>query len=121
MTKILSDFGIDLPLLLAQILCFSIVAFLLWKFAFKPVLATMDERQQKIESGLKYAEEMKAELEATQQDSAAVIKQAQVEGSRLIEEARQTAKEFLDHQQKEATVRANDMLVKAQQAIEFRE
>lgn len=117
-TKILSDFGIDLPLLLAQMLCFSIVAILLWKYAFKPVLATMEERQRQIESGLKYAEATKTELAQTQQNSAAVIKQAQLEGSRLIEAARLTAKEFLDHQQKEATVRANDMILKAQQAID---
>ena len=116
--KVLSDFGVDWPLFLAQVLCFSIVALLLWKFAFKPVLATMEERQRQIESGLKYAEATKAELAQTQQGSAAVIKQAQVEGSRLIEEARQTAKDFLDRQQKEATVRANDLIVKAQHAID---
>ena len=62
--KLLSDFGIDWPLLLAQVLCFSIVAMLLWKFAFKPVLATMEERQRQIESGLKYAEDTKAKLAA---------------------------------------------------------
>ena len=47
-SKILGDFGISWPFILAQILNFSVVAFILWKFAFKPVLATLDERQQKI-------------------------------------------------------------------------
>jgi F-type H+-transporting ATPase subunit b len=117
-TKLLSDFGIDLPLLLAQILCFSIVAILLWKFAFKPVLATMDERQRQIESGLKRAEATKAKLAQAQLESAAIIKQAQLEGVRLIDDTRKTAKEFLDQQQKETAARANDMIAKAQQAIE---
>jgi F-type H+-transporting ATPase subunit b len=117
-TTILSEFGIDWPLFLAQVLCFAIVAVILWRFAFKPVLATMEERQRQIESGLKYAEATKAELAHTQQASAALIKQAQLEGSRLIDEARKTAKDFLDQQQKDAAARAGDMIAKAQQAID---
>lgn len=118
-TKVLSDFGINLPGLLAQVLSFSIVAFVLWKFAFKPVLATLDERQKKISSGLDYADEMKAKLAAAAQESAAVIKQSQVEASRIIEDARKSAKDFTDKQTQEATARANDILTKAQQALEL--
>jgi F-type H+-transporting ATPase subunit b len=118
-TQLTEQFGISVPLILAQILSFSIVAWVLWKFAFKPVMATLDERQQKISSGLKYAEEMQAKLAATQQESAALIKSANVEAARIIEEARKSAKEFLDKQTQEATAKANDLLTKAQQAIEL--
>ena len=117
--KIVSDFGISWPFFLAQVLNFSVVAFILWKFAFKPVLATLDERQQKIASGLKYADEMKAKLEAVQQESAASAKRAQVEATKIIEEARKSAKDFLDKQTQETTARANDILAKAQQAVEL--
>jgi F-type H+-transporting ATPase subunit b len=119
LTKILQDFGINLPSFLAQVLNFSIVAFILWKFAFKPVLATMDARTAKIEAGLKFAEEMKAQLAASQQESATIIKTSQVEANKIIEEARKTAKDFSDKAQKEATDRANGVIVKAQQAIEL--
>ena len=118
-TKITQDFGISVPFILAQILSFSIVAFILWKLAFKPVLATLDERQQKIASGLKYAEEMQAKLAATQQETAALIKKANVEASRIVDDARKTAKDFLDKQTHEATAKAGDLLAKAQQAIEL--
>lgn len=118
-TKITQEFGVSVPNILAQILSFSVVAFVLWKFAFKPVVATLDERQQKIESGLRYAEEMKAKLEAAQAESAVLIKNAQGEATRIIEEARKTAKDYLDKQTQETSARANDMLVKAQQAIEL--
>ncbi|QYM79017.1 F0F1 ATP synthase subunit B [Horticoccus luteus] len=118
-TKITQEFGISWPFLLAQVLSFSIVAIVLWRFAFKPVLATLDERQQKIASGLRYADEMKAKLDAAQTESAALIKTAQLEATRVIDEARKTAKEFLDKQTQETSVRANEMLVKAQQAIEL--
>jgi F-type H+-transporting ATPase subunit b len=118
-SKIVQDFGISWPFFLAQVVNFSVVAFVLWKFAFKPVLATLDERQAKIASGLKYADEMKAKLEATQQESAAILKKASVDASRLIDEARKSAKDFLDKQTQEATAKANDVLVKAQQAVEM--
>lgn len=118
-SKITQSFGISTPFILAQILNFCIVAFILWKFAFKPVMATLDERQQKIASGLKYAEEMQAKLAATQQESAAIIKQSQVEAARIVDDARKSAKEFLDKQTQEASAKANDLLVKAQQAIEL--
>jgi F-type H+-transporting ATPase subunit b len=118
-TQLTETFGINVPAILAQIVSFVVVAWILWHFAFKPVLATITERQQTIESGLRYAEEMKAKLAATQQESAALIKTAQVEASKIVDEARKTAKEFLDKQMQEATGKANDTLVKAQQAIEL--
>jgi F-type H+-transporting ATPase subunit b len=118
-SKIVQDFGLSWPYFIAQVLSFSIVAFVLWKFAFKPVIATLDERQQKIQAGLKYSEEMQAKLAATQQETAAIIKQAQVDATRIVDEARKTAKEFLDKQTQEATTKANDLFSKAQQAIEL--
>jgi F-type H+-transporting ATPase subunit b len=118
-TKITQDFGISWPFILAQILNFSIVAFVLWKFAFKPVLATLDERQQKIASGLQYAEEMKAKLEAVQQESIASAKKAQAEATRIIDEARKAAKEFLEKQTHESSAQAAEILAKAQTVIEL--
>jgi F-type H+-transporting ATPase subunit b len=117
LTQITENFGISVPLILAQVVSFSIVAFVLWKFAFKPVLATLDERQHKIADGLKYAADMKAKLEAAQQQTAAQLKTAQVEASKIIEEARKTAKELADRETTAATERANGLIIKAQQAI----
>jgi F-type H+-transporting ATPase subunit b len=118
-SKIFGDFGVSWPFLLAQVLNFSIVAFVLWKFAFKPVIATLDERQKKIASGLQYADEMKAKLEAIQQESVATAKKSQAEATKVIDDARKSAKEFLDKQTQEASVKASEMLVKAQQVIEL--
>lgn len=118
-TKIAHDFGLSGPFLLAQILNFCIVAFVLWKLAFKPVIATLDERNKKIAAGLQYAEEMKAKLEAIQQESLASAKRSQAEATKIIEEARKTAKEFLDKQAQESAARAGDILAKAQQLIEL--
>jgi len=118
-TKIAGDFGVTVPAVLAQVVNFSIVAAILWFVAFKPVMASIQERQEKIQAGLKYAEDMKAQLAAAQQESAGVIKTAHAEATRLIEESRRTAKEVVEKSQKEAVDRANDLIQKAQQAIEL--
>jgi len=118
-TKIFTDFGINWPNILAQILSFSIVAFVLYRFGFKPVLVTLDERQKKIASGLSYADEMQAKLAAAAQESAQIVRNAQLEAQKAIDEARRSAKEFGDKQQAEAVQRAADLLAKAQQAIEL--
>lgn len=118
-TAITDAFGVNLPAILAQIISFTVVAFVLWRFAFKPVLATIDERQAKIESGLKYAEDMRIKLDAAQHESAEIVKEAQGKAGAIINEARDSAKDFLEKQTQDATQKANDMLVKAQQAIEL--
>ncbi|MDB6095594.1 MAG: hypothetical protein JWM32_3156, partial [Verrucomicrobia bacterium] len=118
-TPIMHDFGISVPFILAQILNFSIVAFILWRFAFKPVLATLDERQNKIAEGLRYADEMKAKLEATQQESAVILKQASVDASRIVDEARKASKDYLDRHTQETAAKVNDMLLKGRQALEL--
>ena len=51
MGELLSSLGIDLRLFLAQLINFSILLFVLFKFAYKPILNMMDERTEKIEKG----------------------------------------------------------------------
>ena len=114
-----SQFGIEGKYLLMQVVSFAILAFVLYRFFFKPVLASVDERNRQIQQGLQHAEEMKAKLAAAQAESATIIKQAQGEATRIIEDARKSAKEFLDRQTKEATEKAADMIAKGQQAIQL--
>ncbi len=112
-------FGVEPKYVIWQLVSFVIVLFVLYKFGIKPVTATMEERNAKIASGIKYAEEMQAKLAAAQQESAVIVKKANAEASRIVEDARKSAKEFLDRQTQEATTKANDLLTKAQQAIEL--
>lgn len=119
LTQITDSFGVSLPKILAQVLNFTVVAIVLWKFAFKPVLATLDERQRKIADGLRYAEETKARLDAVQQENADTLKRAQIEAASIIEQSRKTAKELAERETAAATERANALITKAQQAIEL--
>jgi F-type H+-transporting ATPase subunit b len=115
--KITRDFGINLSGVLAQMVSFAVVAYVLWRFAFKPVIATMDERQRKISSGLEYAEEMKAKLEAAQQAVNAQLKEAQLKSREIMAEAQKAAKEFAEKQQREATEKAGALMAKVEEAI----
>ncbi len=119
LTNLQSQFGIEGKYLLMQVISFSILAFVLYRFFFKPVLKTVDERNATISQGLQYAEETKAQLASAQQQSAVILKQAQADATKLIEEARQTAKEFSERENAAATERGNGLITKAQQAIEL--
>ena len=112
-------FGLEPKYVVMQVVSFLIVLFVLYKFGIKPVTATMEERNRKIETGIRYAEEMQAKLAAAQQESTVIVKKANVEASRIVDDARKTAKEYLDRQTQEAAVKANELLTKAQQAIEL--
>jgi F-type H+-transporting ATPase subunit b len=118
-TAITDKFGINVPGILAQMFSFAVVAFILWHYAFKPILATLDERQKKIESGLKYAEDMKAKLEASQQACAAQLREAQIKGQQIVADTQKASKEFSEKQQQEAVERANGIITKAHAAIEL--
>jgi F-type H+-transporting ATPase subunit b len=114
---LLQKFGVEWQFVIWQFISFAILASVLYQFAIKPIIATVDERNAKIAEGLKNAAATTAKLAQAQQDAAATAKQAQVEAAKFAEEARKTAREFLDAQQKDATARANELIVKAQQAI----
>ena len=87
-------FGLDVPLIVSQGLSFLIVAFLLWRFAFKPVMAAMDEREQIIAQGLTDAEKAKQQLESAELEKAEKLKEANASAQKILHEARTQAGEF---------------------------
>lgn len=116
---LLETFGIEWQTFLVQFITFAVLAIILYRWMFKPVLATMDERQHKIESGLKYAEEMKAKLEQANLQSEEILRKAAVEAQGIVNDARKTAKDLADRQAQETAAQTAAMLAKAQQAIEL--
>lgn len=117
--RIAEEFGVQWPLLFAQIVSFAVVAYLLYRLGFKPVLATIDERQKKIAEGVQYAEEMKVKLAEAEQKQQETLRNASIQGQRMIDEARATSKELLEKQTREAAERGEQILRKAQEATEL--
>ena len=103
---IAEKFGLEPKYIIMQVISFLIVLGVLYKFGIKPVTATMEERNRKIEAGIQHAEEMQVKLTAAQQESAAIVKQAIVEASRIVDDARKLAKDYLDKHTQEATANA---------------
>ena len=118
LTMITEKFGVSVPTLVAQMINFIIVALLLYKFAVKPVAATLDERQQQIADGLQYAEEMKAQLAAAERERAEKIKEAAAEAQRILTESREQSKVMIEQKTQEAATQAEAIIRKAGEVTE---
>ncbi|MCQ2359589.1 MAG: F0F1 ATP synthase subunit B, partial [Phascolarctobacterium sp.] len=77
--------------LIAQILNFLFLVFILAKFAFKPLCAMMDARKEKIAGDIEAAEQAKADAEAVKAEYAAKLADARQEAQAIIDNARKTA------------------------------
>ena len=84
---------VDLSLgtILAQMLNFFILVWLLARFAYKPLLAIMTERKERIAKDLEAAEQARAEAEGFKADYAAQIANARIEAQQIVEKAVQEA------------------------------
>jgi F-type H+-transporting ATPase subunit b len=89
--ELLTKLGIDWRLLIAQLINFLILLFILYRFLYKPVINLLDNRKEKIEKGLRDAKQLGAELEKTKELQAAEIKKAKQEAMTIIKEAQKTA------------------------------
>jgi len=112
------QFGLDLPHFVAQVISFLIVAGLLYRFAYKPVLTVLDERRQRIAEGLANAEKIKGELARTEAARQEVLNKANDEANRLIEEARAAAAKVKEQETQKAIAGAEQILAKAREAAE---
>ena len=113
------QFGVDTPLLTAQVICFLILAYILWNYGFKKILGTMEEREKKISDGLRYAEEVKIKLEDAERKHTDTLKEASEEAKKTLASAREQAKNFEEQLRKDAEVRAEDIVRKAGEQMEL--
>ena len=114
--QIARTFGVDTPHLVSQILSFSIVCVLLYFFAYKRVLAMLEERRQRIAEGLANAEKIKAELARTETQRLEVLAQANTQATKLIEEARAAAARVQEQETQKAIAAAEQIIAKAREA-----
>ena len=110
--------GIDINILVAQIINFAIVVFVLQRFLYKPVLTMLDKRRKEIQVGLQLKADMEEEKEKLADKRKKIVKEASVEaqrivaaaitdakkeGERIIEEARVEAKAEFDKKMAEVS------------------
>lgn len=109
-------FGVNGPHLVAQIISFVIVAFLLQRFAYKPVIAMLEERRRRIEEGLANAEKIKQELANAQVKAQEILTQANAQANKAIEDARAAASKVQESETQKAIAAAEQIIAKAREA-----
>jgi F-type H+-transporting ATPase subunit b len=112
------QFGVTWQLLISQIILFVIVAVVLKKFAYGPVLAMLDERKKRIAEGLENADKIKAELASAQAKAQEILNQAGAQSTKMIEEARAAAAKVTEVETQKAVAAAQDIVAKARASNE---
>lgn len=114
--EIARTFGVDWIHLGAQLISFCIVCFLLHRFAYRPVLAMLDQRRKQIAEGLSNAEKMKAELADAEKQRDEILRQAGVQADKIVAEARIAADRLLQRETQQASAAADRILAQAREA-----
>jgi F-type H+-transporting ATPase subunit b len=109
-------FGWNWKLFLSQIVSFCIVAFLLRRFAYKPILAILEDRRRKIEEGQLNAEKIRKELAEAEKRYQEIVSKANADAQKMIDEARESAAHLSERKQQEAITAAEQIVTKAKEA-----
>lgn len=132
MEELVKTFHIDIKLIIAQLVNFAIVLFVLYKFAYGPMMKMMNERTNKIEKGLKDAEDSQKKLaEITEKEKEVLVearKQAQEIVAKaeaaasktkdeIIAESKQQAQKILDDTAKKIEQEKNQMLAEVKTQV----
>jgi F-type H+-transporting ATPase subunit b len=116
--QIATTFGVDWPHLFAQVVSFLIVCFVLYRFAYGPIIKMLEARREQIAQGLANAEQIKAELARTESQRQEVMAQANAQATKFIEEARTAASRLQEQEAQKAIAGAEQILAKARQAAD---
>src|SRR5437660_920249 len=109
-------FGWNPWLFLSQVISFVIVALLLRRFAYKPILAVLEERRQRIEQGLLNAELIKKQLAEAEQRYAEILTKANADAQKMIDEAHASSAHLAERKEEEAIAAAEQIIAKAREA-----
>src|SRR6202030_1089060 len=109
-------FGWNWELFLLQVISFTIVAYLLRRFAYKPILAVLEDRRRKIEEGMLNAEKTKKELAEAEKRYQEIVAKGNADAQRMIDEARESSSHLAERKQQEAITAAEQILAKAKEA-----
>ncbi|MDQ2919906.1 MAG: F0F1 ATP synthase subunit B [Verrucomicrobiota bacterium] len=112
-------FGFDLRIFLSQVVSFIIVALVLRKFAYKPILAVLEQRRQQIAEAQLNSEKIKQQLAEAEQRYQEILAKANAQAQKMIDEARESAGIVADRKQQEAVAAAEQIVAKAHEATQL--
>ena len=111
----LETLGVRWPEFIASLINFSIVLFVLWRFAYKPIFEMLAARRQKIADSVANAEKIKTELTRTEAERQKILTQAGDQANKLIDEARQAAARVRETETQKAIAAAEQIVAKARE------
>lgn len=109
-------FGWDWHLFISQVASFCIVALLLRRFAYRPILAVLEDRRRKIEEGQLNAEKIRKQLAESEKRYQEILAKANSDAQRMIDEARASAAHLSERKQQEAIAASEQIVAKAKEA-----
>jgi F-type H+-transporting ATPase subunit b len=115
---IAKEFGVNWQLFISQLIAFIVVALVLKKFAYKPVLDMLDQRRERIAQAEANAEKIQAELAETQAERDKVLAEANQKAQEMIADAKEAAKQVGEAEGQKAVKQAEEIIRKAREAIE---
>ena len=107
-----------LGLIFWTFLAFIVVLIILKKYAWKPILSTLKERETSIAESIASADKLKAEMAQMQSDNEVLLAKAREERALLIKEAKETKDRIINESKEQAKIEANKIIVEAQAAIQ---
>ena len=107
-----------LGLIIWTILAFLIVLFILKKFAWKPILKGLNDRESNIAESIATAERVKLEMAQIKGENEALLAQAREERATMIKEAKATKDKMIADAKEEAKLQAAKIITDANAAIQ---
>ncbi|SIT88180.1 F0F1 ATP synthase subunit B [Pontibacter indicus] len=101
-----------------QTLTFIVVLFLLSKFAWKPIMGALREREVSIESALAAAEKAKLEMQGLKAENEKLLAEARMERDRILKEASDAANMLVETAKQKANEEGGRMIAQARESIE---
>lgn len=116
MDKLIEQFS--LGLFFWQLLLFIVLVLILAKFAWKPILNAVNEREDGIKDALEEADNARKEIQNLTADNERILKEARIERDGILKDAREMKDAIITEAKDEAVAQANKVIEQAQQTIE---
>ena len=113
----MSEIGINVWNLIAQIITFIIFVYLFWRYALKPIVTRLDARTDRIRTSVQAIEQMRTELNQTEARNEELLTEARQEAQQIAANARQASEATLARAREEAGRQADEYLNRAQESL----
>ncbi|NDG70629.1 MAG: ATP synthase F0 subunit B [Proteobacteria bacterium] len=115
-TQLFAQFGVTWSKFGAQVILFLTVYLILKKFAFAPIIAIFETRRRTIEEGQANAEKIKKQLAESELRCQEILKKANSDAQRIIEEARNSSESMTQKHLQQAIKDAENIIIKANES-----